>query len=57
MASKKSSLLSSLAAYGDDSEQDSDPDTDDQGFCVINVLKLNNNTSEMCSILANVVMC
>ncbi|KAA0714180.1 SAP30-binding protein [Triplophysa tibetana] len=30
MASKKSLLLSSLAAYGDDSEQDSDPDTDDQ---------------------------
>nr|XP_055023586.1 SAP30-binding protein [Misgurnus anguillicaudatus] len=30
MASKKNSLLSSLAAYGDDSEPDSDPDTDDQ---------------------------
>ncbi|TRY64976.1 hypothetical protein DNTS_024647 [Danionella cerebrum] len=29
-SSKKSTLLSSLAAYGDDSEQDSDPDTDDQ---------------------------
>ncbi|XP_053092404.1 SAP30-binding protein [Pangasianodon hypophthalmus] len=27
---KKSALLSSLAAYGDDSEQDSDPDTDEQ---------------------------
>ncbi|XP_026067190.1 SAP30-binding protein-like isoform X3 [Carassius auratus] len=31
MASRKrNALLSSLAAYGDDSEQDSDPDTDDQ---------------------------
>lgn len=30
MASKRSSLLSSLAAYGDDSEQDSDSDIDDQ---------------------------
>ncbi|KAF4072725.1 hypothetical protein AMELA_G00266200 [Ameiurus melas] len=29
-SSKKSALLSSLAAYGDDSEQDSDPDTDEQ---------------------------
>ncbi|KAG1972037.1 SAP30-binding protein [Pimephales promelas] len=29
-SSKRSALLSSLAAYGDDSEQDSDPDTDDQ---------------------------
>nr|AAH48030.1 SAP30 binding protein [Danio rerio]AAI64075.1 Sap30bp protein [Danio rerio] len=29
-SSKKSALISSLAAYGDDSEQDSDPDTDDQ---------------------------
>ncbi|KAK3540066.1 hypothetical protein QTP70_025387, partial [Hemibagrus guttatus] len=27
---KRSALLSSLAAYGDDSEQDSDPDTDEQ---------------------------
>ncbi|XP_060788644.1 SAP30-binding protein [Neoarius graeffei] len=27
---RKSALLSSLAAYGDDSEQDSDPDTDEQ---------------------------
>ncbi|XP_018931770.1 SAP30-binding protein isoform X3 [Cyprinus carpio] len=29
-SSKRNTLLSSLAAYGDDSEQDSDPDTDDQ---------------------------
>ncbi|ROI46627.1 SAP30-binding protein [Anabarilius grahami] len=29
-SSKRNALLSSLAAYGDDSEQDSDPDTDDQ---------------------------
>ncbi|XP_016146004.1 SAP30-binding protein-like [Sinocyclocheilus grahami] len=28
---KKNAILTSLAAYGDDSEQDSDPDTDDQG--------------------------
>lgn len=28
---KKSALLSSLAAYGDDSEPDSDPDTDEHG--------------------------
>lgn len=36
-SSKKSALLSSLAAYGDDSEQDSDPDTDEQGtvLCVL----------------------
>ncbi|XP_026125303.1 SAP30-binding protein isoform X2 [Carassius auratus] len=27
---KKNAILTSLAAYGDDSEQDSDPDTDDQ---------------------------
>uniref|UniRef100_A0A671PNS7 SAP30 binding protein n=1 Tax=Sinocyclocheilus anshuiensis TaxID=1608454 RepID=A0A671PNS7_9TELE len=30
VSSKRNALLSSLAAYGDDSEQDSDPDTDDQ---------------------------
>ncbi|XP_073675966.1 SAP30-binding protein-like [Garra rufa] len=29
-SSKKNAVLTSLAAYGNDSEQDSDPDTDDQ---------------------------
>ncbi len=29
---KKNAVLTSLAAYGDDSEPDSDTDTDDQGI-------------------------
>lgn len=37
---KKSTLLSSLAAYGDDSEQESDLDTDEQGTVLCLLFKI-----------------